>query len=52
MKKRYITPDMEIIHFSTEDIITTSSIDSTEPDTATLEEKITPQVNDFQKYFN
>lgn len=52
MKKRYIAPDMEITRFSTEDIITTSSVDSAEPENATLEEKITPQVNDFQEYFN
>jgi len=58
MKKRYTTPDIEITLFSTADIITLSEPSgSTETDdenisTASLEQAETPQVNNFEEYFN
>lgn len=56
MKRKYITPDIEITRFSTEDIITASNITGGSSDdnisTATLGQADTPQVNDFNEYFN
>ncbi|MBR4096348.1 MAG: hypothetical protein IKK42_03475 [Oscillospiraceae bacterium] len=56
MKKKYITPDIEIVRFTTEDIITSSSLTGDSSDdnasTASLDQADTPQVNDFNEYFN
>ncbi len=56
MNRKYITPDIEITFFSTEDIITSSDVSGGTNDsnisTASLEQAGTPQVNDFTQYFN
>lgn len=51
MKKEYKAPVLKITKFSTEDIITSSSLDSDSSAVATISEEETPQIMDAENLF-
>lgn len=51
MKSKYVTPTIEITKFHTEDIITSSSLDSDSSAAATISEEEIPQIMDAENLF-